>query len=76
MTLDNIKILLSLTEDDSQDEILTVLLNNAAYTIMLYLGVNEMHQELNFIAEQLTVVKFRRICAEGIDSEKINLLST
>ena len=42
MTLDNIKILLSLTEDDSQDEILTVLLNNAAYTIMLYLGVNEM----------------------------------
>ena len=56
MTLDNIKILLSLTEDDSQDEILTVLLSNAVYTIMLYLGVNEMPQELNFIAEQMTVV--------------------
>lgn len=76
MTLDNIKILLSLTEDDSQDEILTVLLNNAAYTIMLYLGVNEMPQELNFIAEQMTVVKFRRIGAEGIDTEKIDVLST
>ena len=49
MTLDNIKILLSLTEDDSQDEILTVLLSNAVYTIMLYLGVNEMPQELNSV---------------------------
>ena len=76
MALDNIKILLSLTEDDSQDEILTVLLSNAVYTIMLYLGVNEMPQELNFIAEQMTVVKFRRIGAEGIDTEKIDVLST
>ena len=76
MTLDNIKILLSLTEDNSQDEILTVLLSNAVYTIMLYLGVNEMPQELNFIAEQMTVVKFRRIGAEGIDTEKIDVLST
>ena len=76
MTLDNIKILLSLTEDNSQDEILTVLLSNAVYTIMLYLDVNEMPQELNFIAEQMTVVKFRRIGAEGIDTEKIDVLST
>ena len=76
MTLDNIKILLSLTEDDSQDEILDVLLNNAANTIMLYLGINEMPQELEFIAEQMTVVKFRRIGAEGIDTEKIDVLST
>ena len=45
-------------------------------TIMLYLGVNEMPQELNFIAEQMTVVKFRRIGAEGIDTEKIDVLST
>ena len=76
MALDNIKILLSLTEDDSQDEILTVLLNNAVYTINLYLGVNEMPQELNFIAEQMTVVKFRRIGVEVIDTEKIDVLST
>lgn len=76
MTLDNIKILLSLTEDDSQDEILAVLLNNATYTIMLYLGIDKMPQELEFIAEQMTVVKFRRIGAEGIDTEKIDVLST
>ena len=76
MTLDNIKILLSLTEDDSQDEILAVLLSNAVSTIKLYLGVEDMPQELGFIAEQMTVVKFRRIGAEGIDTEKIDVLST
>ena len=57
MALDNIKILLSLTEDVSQDEILAVLLSNAVSTIMLYLGVNEMLQKLNFIAEQMNVDK-------------------
>lgn len=76
MTLDNVKILLSLAEDDSQDEILAVLLSNAVNTIKLYLGVEDMPQELGFIAEQMTVVKFRRIGAEGIDTEKIDVLST
>ena len=75
MTLDNIKILLSLTGDDSQDEILTVLLSNAVYTIMLYLGVHQMPKEINFIEEQMTVVKFRRIGAERIDNDKIEELS-
>ena len=76
MTLDNVKILLSLVDDDTQDELLAVLLNNAASTIKLYLGVDEMPRELEFIAEQMTVVKYRRIGAEGIDTEKIDVLST
>ena len=76
MTLDNVKILLSLVDDDTQDELLAVLLNNAANTIKLYLGVDEMPRELEFIAEQMTVVKYRRIGAEGIDTEKIDVLST
>ena len=74
MTLDNVKILLSLVDDDTQDELLAVLLNNAANTIQLYLGVDEMPRVLAFIAEQMTVVKYRRIGAEGIDTEKIDVL--
>ena len=35
MTLDNVKILLSLVDDDTQDELLAVLLNNDANTIKL-----------------------------------------
>lgn len=76
MTLDNIKILLSLTDDDSQDELLAVLLNNACNTICLYLDVPTVPDELVFIAEQMTVIKYRRIGAEGIDTEKIDVLST
>ena len=76
MTLDNIRVLLSLVDDNSQDEILTVLLNNAANTILLYLGVESFPEELTFIAEQMTVIKYRRLGAEGIDTEKIDVLST
>ena len=76
MTLDNVKVLLSLTDDSSQDELLTVLLNNAVSTIILYLGVEDIPDELTFIAEQMTVIKYRRIGAEGIDTEKIDVLST
>ena len=76
MTLGNIKVLLSLVDDDSQDNILTVLLNNAVSTINLYLGVEDIPEELVFIAEQMTVIKYRRIGAEGIDTEKIDVLST
>ena len=76
MTLDNVKVLLSLTDDSSQDELLTVLLNNVVSTIILYLGVEDIPDELTFIAEQMTVIKYRRIGAEGIDTEKIDVLST
>ena len=76
MTLDNVKVLLLLTDDSSQDGLLTVLLNNAVSTIILYLGVEDIPDELTFIAEQMTVIKYRRIGAEGIDTEKIDVLST
>ena len=76
MPLDNIKVLLSLADDNSQDEILEILFDNAINTIMLYLGVETMPQQLLFIAEQMTVVKYRRLGAEGIDTEKIDVLST
>ena len=76
MTLDNIKLLLSLADDDSQDEILEVLLNNAANTIKIYLGINDVPRELEFVAEQMAVIKYRRLGAEGIETEKIDVLST
>ena len=76
MTLDNIKVLLSLSDDNSQDELLGILLDNACSTICLYLDVPTIPDELVFIAEQMAVIKYRRIGAEGIDTEKIDVLST
>ena len=76
MTLDNIKVLLSLSDDNSQDELLAILLDNACSTICLYLDVQTIPDELVFIAEQMAVIQYRRIGAEGIDTEKIDVLST
>ena len=76
MTLDNIKVLLSLTEDDSQDEILAILLTNASRMVCVYLGVDELPGPLDFVAEDMAVVKYRKLGAEGIRQEKIDVIST
>lgn len=76
MTLDNIKVLLSLTEDNSQDEILAILLLNASRMICVYLGIEELPTTLEFVAEDMAVMKYRKLGAEGVRQEKIDVLST
>ncbi len=76
MTLDNIKVLLSLTEDDSQDEILSVLLLNASKMVCVFLGVEDLPKTLEFVVEDMTIAKYRKLGAEGIKQEKIDVLST
>lgn len=76
MTLDNIKVLLSLAEDDSQDEILAILLLNASRMICVYLGIEELPTTLEFVAEDMAVMKYRKLGAEGVKQEKIDVLST
>ena len=73
--LQNIKILLSLT-DNSQDEILEILLHNAVDMICAYLGLELMPPELDFVAQQMVIVRYHRLGSEGITTEKIDVLST
>ena len=75
MDLERVKTLLSLTDND-KDVILTVLMSNAMNTVCTYIGVTNLPTELEFVVEELTVVKYRRLGAEGIDTEKIDVLST
>lgn len=79
MDLERIKVILGLSVDDeSKDTLLTDLLENAINTIIVYLGVNvdEFPAQLNFIAEELTIARYRKIGAEGISTEKIDEIST
>lgn len=76
MTLDNIKVLLSLTEDNSQDYLLSVLLSNALMQVCVYLGVDELPSQLTFVVDELVVARYRRIGAEGVKEERIDVLST
>lgn len=76
MDLMNIKILLNLQDDDSKDNILTILCTNAMQTICVYLGITSLPRELNFVAEQLVITRYNRLGSEGIQTEKIDVLST
>lgn len=72
--IQNIKIKLSITDDES-DELLEVLSNDAYSYMTIYLD-KEVPQELQFILEAVVIKRFRRIGAEGIAIEKIDVLTT
>lgn len=75
--LENIKTVLNIESADD-DALLEILMANAMNTIIVYLGVNvdEFPAQLNFIAEELTIARYRKIGAEGISTEKIDEIST
>lgn len=73
--LENIKIKLSLIDDDESDALLEVLCNDAYQYMKIYLDA-DAPQELQFILEAVVIKRFRRIGAEGIAIEKIDVLTT
>jgi hypothetical protein len=72
--LNNLKLKLSIT-DDSQDDLLELLFNDAYNYMMIYFD-GEVPIELQFIMENVTVKRYRKLGAEGISIEKIDVLST
>ena len=76
MDIQRLKLKLGLTEDSSEDMLLTVLFSDAASYISIYLEGNEIPANLEYIAEEVAIKRYRRIGAEGITIEKIDVLST
>lgn len=74
MDLTNLKIKLGI-EDDAEDALLTVLLTDAINYMTVYL-TRAVPAELEFIAEEVAIKRYRRIGSEGISVEKIDVLST
>ena len=74
LILANVKIKLSIA-DDSEDDLLELLLNDAYNYMMIYFD-GDIPAELQFIMENVAVKKYRRLGAEGISVEKIDVLST
>ncbi len=75
--LDRIKILLGINkEDTTRNDVLNILLEQAIDTICIYLGIQDFPDELDFVAEQMVIVRYNRLGAEGITTEKIDVLST
>lgn len=76
MDISNLKLKLGLTEDSSEDNLLAVLLSDALNYISVYLEGNTVPRELEYIAEEVAIKRYRRVGAEGITTEKIDVLST
>ena len=75
MNLEIIKLKLGIT-DDTQDNLLTILMSDAMDYMKVYLNVTEIPTQLKFISEEVAIKRYRRLGSEGISTEKIDVLST
>lgn len=67
--LERIKTLLGI-EDSLQDAVLIVIMENVSNHLKALLG-KEIPAELNYIVEEITVRRFNRLGAEGMQSESV-----
>ena len=75
LSLDNLKAKLNIQNNDD-DLVLGLFSDDAVNLIMLYLETEDFPDELGFIAEDIAVKKYRRMGNEGVQSEKIDVLTT
>lgn len=75
LSVDNLKVKLNIQNDDD-DLVLGLFLDDAVHLIMLYLETKDFPDELGFIAEDIAIKKYRRMGNEGVQSEKIDVLTT
>lgn len=76
MNISNLKTKLGLKDDESQDDLLSLLLSDAINYMKIYIESKEIPSELEFIAEEVAIKRYRRLGSEGISVEKIDVLST
>ena len=65
--MDNIKILLGIT-DDTRDELIELLMEQCKVEVVSYCNLNEYNEKLNPILNQMVVEKFNRLGSEGLAS--------
>ena len=76
LILENVKIKLSIAQDNKDEDALLELLLYDAYNYMMIYFDGDIPAELQFIMENVAIKKYRRLGAEGISIEKIDVLST
>lgn len=71
--LDEVKILLGLT-DDKQDKLIEKIIKNTEKRLIIKLpdGVSSVSNDLSYIVEDVTIKRYNRIGAEGMSSESID----
>lgn len=74
-SLNRIKVKLGLN-DESTDELLSILFEDASNLICTYINSDTLPNNLLWIAEEIAIKRYRKIGAEGIKSEQIDVIKT
>ena len=69
--LENLKMLLGLENDESKDDLLSLIINLVTARLKLLLGGIEPPEELEHIIVDVAVARFNRIGSEGLSSHSV-----
>jgi hypothetical protein len=69
--LENLKMLLGLENDDSKDDLLSLIIKLVTARLKLLLGGLEPPEELEHIIVDVAVARFNRIGSEGLSSHSV-----
>jgi hypothetical protein len=69
--LENLKMLLGLENDDSRDDLLTVIINLVTARLRLLLGGIEPPEEMEHIIIDVAIARFNKIGSEGLSSHSV-----
>lgn len=74
-SLEYIKLALGLETSD-KDLLITSLYTNVEKAICLYISTDTLPQELTWIADECTIVRFNRLGSEGMSQESVDSMSS
>lgn len=69
--LENLKMLLGLTDDDSRDDILSLIINLTTARLKLLIGGIEPPEELEHIIIDVAAARFNKIGSEGLSAHSL-----
>lgn len=69
--LENLKLLLGFTDDDSRDDILTLIINSTTARLKLLIGGIEPPEELEHIIIDVAAARFNKIGSEGLSAHSL-----
>ena len=69
--LENLKMLLGLENDDSKDDLLTVIISLVTARLRLLLGGIDPPEEMEHIIIDVAIARFNRIGSEGLSSHSV-----
>lgn len=73
--LEKIKLLLNKSDDDSVDELLSLLISLCKEEAYTYCNLEEYNTELDFIVIQMVIEKYNRMGSEGTTSQSFSGIS-